>query len=315
MSAMKRALAGVTMASVLAIGAMAPAAGADPWVEFRSEGQPLVDGGTATLGQPLEITGGSCDPSSGQAVMGQFTSAVDDPAFVGEEMQWKIELPVDELGSFDWSLAIPEENSVGTFYARWYCATAPVESLFDPEIVWVAPLATMTIEPAAPGAPLGAVRRTDFQVRATTGADLVRSGLAAVPGLRTAVAAATPEDTGTVGFELDPDALPLIDRVGIRGPEAAALKERVDADVRALEASRAALAARLGRTPLAEALRRPITDTEYVTLASVELTGRRPSTPVLRQHVTDLANGQLKVKVVEDLALAHRSVDWWTANA
>lgn len=313
-----RAVTMTAAATALSIGAMAPLAGADPWVEFRSDGEPLVDGGTLDLGQPLEITGGACEATEG-AVMGQFVSAVDDPAFVGPDEQWKIELPVDETGAFEWDLTIGAENDLGTFWARWYCASSPVDSLFDPQILWVGPAMSMTIQDGGGIQPAMAGGTTVRFARATTTTAAAVTPMRRI-GRAIAASVGAPEEPAATSeaslrVDLDPDALPLVDRVGIDGPTAARLKDRVDDRVDALEAARRALADRLGNGALARALRQPVSDTEYVTLAYRELTGRTAGNKAMREAVDELGHGHLRVQVVEDIALTRHDAAWWMANA
>lgn len=280
---------------------------ADPWVDVSTNGTPIENGTTGTLGQPLLVEGTGCDNTSGTAVMGEFVASVGDPALLSAEDQrtavaadqlFQIEMPVDETGNFSWGLEIPLENATGDFIARWYCASAPVTSLYDTTVTWVSPQATMTIEAAA-----------SRSARTTV-------GRAATASRTSQKAAASNAPAPTVSFGYSPDALPLVDRVAIPGPKSAALKARVDASLAKTAAAREKLARLVQRfdPKAAAALRKPVTNAEYVTAAHLELTNRLPSAKALKASTSRLDNEQLRVQVVEDIALTAHAANWWIAQ-
>lgn len=271
-------------------------AGADPWVVGSSQGAPVLDGATGALGQTLVINGAGCDNASGTAVMGQFAALNADPATVEPGTALQIELPVDASGSFEWTTTIPLDNPVGQLQSRWYCATAPVSGLDDPSLMWVAPVFELTIEEGPAGAAPNA-------------------SLASTGGQRS-TSAATASSAGPT-FTVDPDALPLVDRIGIPGATAAKLKAKVDAQMAADAKARAALAKALKKVDPKRAaeLRRPATNEDYVRTAYQVLLGKAAPKKALAQHRGRLDQGVIRVQVVEDIALSAHSAAWWNRKA
>lgn len=168
---------------------------ADPTVTSTLEGEPIADEATGMLGQAALVTGSGClNPEPGSpAYMGQFVTPGDDPAI---DPAWHTyETQVDETGGFQWDTSLPLGAGIGTYKLRWYCSTATAASLADASMLWVGPIMTMTLVGGAPNA-----MRTAVTTSASPGAS----------------------------FSVDPDALPLVDRVGIEGDLAAKLKKQVD---------------------------------------------------------------------------------------
>jgi hypothetical protein len=260
------------------------AAAADPWVSATSNGVD-VDGTTGSPGLPIRIEGTGCDNAGGTAVMGLFVSPAGDPWArpIGEELI-QIEHPVDAQGAFTWDLVIEDENDTGTFTNRWYCATEPVTAMRDAAVTWVSPPASMTIEDGGP----------------------IAGGAGAAVRMVAAKATA-PAAAPTVRITMDPESLPAVDEVGIQGPVAARLKDRVD-DRAELNGALSRLVNWLfGRKPVAA---KP-TSEEYVAAAFQTVAGRAPSSRAMALYVERLEAGELKVQVVEDIALTQASASWW----
>ena len=97
-------------------------------------------------------------------------------------------------------------------------------------------------------------------------------------------------------MSVDPNALPSIDRIGIFGPQAAALKARVDA-----------VYAKLPAAPGISPSRR------YVD-AIVRVIGGHWNEKNTQPYVTRLANGGLRVEVIEDMALQVHPAAYWNAR-
>ncbi|MEZ5178760.1 MAG: hypothetical protein R2746_10905 [Acidimicrobiales bacterium] len=267
------------------------AASASPWVTATSNGNP-VDGTTGQPGTPILIEGTGCDNTGGTAVMGLFVSPNGDPwnAPVEEELI-QIEKPVDETGAFTWEVTIAPENDNGVFTNRWYCATEPVAALRDAAVTWVSPPASITIE--------GAGSSLD------PGAEAPKR----VVAKRMAVAkAAAPAPAPSVRIVMDPDALPAVDKIDILGPQAADLKAKVDKRAKIDNGIDRLFAWLLGRDAP------QVTSADYVDAAFGVVGGRKPSAQVVKTYADRLDAGELKVQVVEDIALTQKPASFWNKH-
>lgn len=290
---MKRARIG---AAALVIGSIlaAPAvAMADPWVSATTNGTSLGEGGhTGTLGEIVTIAGSGCtNPEPGQpAYMGQFVGLSDPLTDPGA---WKIEFETDASGGFEWET--PMVADATTYYGRWYCSTTPIDSL-DQADLWVSPVAWMTFSEAT--TPVAA--RQGMAV----GAKASKVQLASV---RTVAA-----EPGGSSFELvvDPDALPVVDRMGIVGPKAAQLKDTVDRTAAASNKVAKFFAFLSGR----KVKDTSVSNADYVKTSFVLLTGKNPSAKAMEPFVARLDAGGLKVQVVEDIALTAHNAAWWNGR-
>lgn len=280
---------------VVAGSALLPtAAAASPWVTATTDGVP-VDGTTGHPGLPMRIEFTGCDNTGGTAVMGLFVSPAGDPwERPVEEELIQIEHAVDAEGGYLWDLVIAEENDRGTFTNRWYCATEPVTAMRDAAVTWVSPPAYMVIEDGGPIAGRSA---------ATTKTASKGSGMSAAPsaGLRTLKP--TAPVLSTVRITMDPDALPPVDKIDILGSVAARIKVEVDATAQKRgNLNRGFGRKHEGHTP---------TSAEYVSATYRTITGRTPSAKVMAPYVARLDAGELKVHVIEDIALTQHAAAWW----
>ena len=133
------------------------------------------------------------------------------------------ERSADSFGAFSFVGSAGADQPTGVFRTRFTCSTGSAGAVDAANVTWTSPVFTYTVTSTAN---LQAVR-----------ADGPETG--------TAVAAAPSASTWSV----DPEGLPLVDRFGIHGPEAALLKAQVDA-VRPATGTVGRLAwAALGRMP------------------------------------------------------------------
>jgi hypothetical protein len=288
-------LAGIALAAAL----LAPvaSASADPVVSGTVNGSPVVDGVTGLLGQGVEVIGAGCtDPGTSQpGYMGEFISPSADPVVADDAFQ-PYQTATDADGGFDWSVVIPLDNGTGTFYTRWYCSPGPVTSINDPSMLWVGPEMSMQINAPDSG---GTANR--MSVRVTTS----KTGKVTATAKTTKAAPAGP----AVALHTDPDALPAVDKINIPGPLAAKLKKRTDAAAKGLAQFDNLFDHFLGlpwskTTP-------PATNQEYATAAYGLLTGKLPTTKAIKPFVNELNAGQIKVAVVENIALTAHNSSWW----
>lgn len=272
---------------------IAPAvASANPWIGGTSSGSYVpIDGAEGSIGQQITVSGNGCtNPTTGEpAYMGEFVSLGSDP--LSSPSTQVFETQTDGEGAFEWDVTIPAETPVGRYVTRWYCSTAPVTSLTDPAMLWVSPVIWMDVG-AAPAAKGTAAARTST--------------------LRTAAAASAAP--GSVTLAADQDALPSLDRLGIDGPKAAALKAKVDAayakDARGLILLRR-LAGRNVRA--AEAIDR-LLDQQYVASARQVLGAKRLPAATAKGYAGRLTAGEIRVNIVEDLALTVHPAAWYNAR-
>lgn len=305
-----------TAVAALAFGCasiIAPAAAsANPWVDVVASGTltPL-DGTAGSVGQEIIVTGTDCvSPEPGAPTyMGEFAAVDVDP--LTNPSVHIFETATDELGAFQWDVTIPVGTTSGRYITRWYCSTAPVTSLDDPSMLWVSPALWMDISdaPAAPAARMQTVQKASSAAKATPLATRATSGK-----LAKQQRAATPDPAASVALVADPDALPAIDRVGITGPKAAALKAKVDTaynrDARGLEF----LKKLAGRNTKAVATIDRLLDQQYVATAERVLGVKRLAPAKARALGERLDAGEIRVNVVEDLALMVRDAAWYNAR-
>lgn len=276
-------LATLALAGALAIPSIA---GAQASFTVKLDGAPVVSGQTGERGQSVDIGAAGCiDPNTQlPGYIGEFVSLDGDPALGYDTFQFG-ETLTDSAGNFDINVVIPMDGDLGTFYARWYCASTPVTDIFAEEMLWVEPLMTMEIQSAAGGTPAG---------RSTNG----------TKGYTPSAASLT--------ITVDPNSLPAVDRMGIPGAQAAKLKGKVDVAAGNLVKVNDFINWLL-RRPVQTA--RPSTNAEYVTAAFATLTKKVPTAKVMKPYVQRLDAGQIRVQVVEDIALTAHDAAWWTRKA
>ncbi|MFZ4517955.1 MAG: DUF4214 domain-containing protein [Microthrixaceae bacterium] len=174
---------------------------------------------SAGKGNTVKVYGAACAASGGQ--WGGFGSAERDPAAASTptDLQQYLATSTRGDGALFWTTTIPAEAFVGTTYARFYCATAPVTSIGDARITWLGPLITYT------------VLATPISTNAVPQVALPRSFAVRLPfvgRIASPVVAPRQISAGGVVVNQDPDALPGKDLVGLTGDVSARLKARVD---------------------------------------------------------------------------------------
>ena len=271
---MKRTLT-LTAAAAAAAATLLTAgvAHADPNFTITANGVVVGSGGTSTVGQDIVWSGTACLTPGGQpGYTGAFWSSVSDPATDSNAAH--AESITDGTGGFSWDSGPITDAAVGTVNIRWYCATAPVAGPSDPNIQYSSPLMSMTI--------------------AASGASTAR--------LRTAAASkgmASQTTTSSSGRSLvvssNPDSLPTVDRIAINGPRAAQLKHFVDA-----------IAGPSARANLGHNGNVRYVDTA-IGLAGPSMRNKAG----IAKYVAELDAGQIRVKVVEDIALTSRTAAQW----
>lgn len=198
---MKHPIVRTAALAIAGIAILTPmAAAADPVVTIKLDGAPLVDGGTGRLGQPVTVDIKECLVPSTQTggYLGVYLSTQGDPAQFPEIHE--TEELTDPTGAFTIDSTL-DLVSVGTYTARLYCSSAPSETIEDSTMLWVSPTVTLNVIEAQPPGDQLRKSRTD---------------------------SADPTGSNSLVITSDPDGLPLIDRIGIPGEPAAALKEQVD---------------------------------------------------------------------------------------
>lgn len=280
------AATGIALVGSLTIGI--GAAGADPLLEVTAGASTIGDGAVLEAGQEVVYSASGClTPGGAPGYVGIYTSFDGDPAAEGPRPP-DGEVLADAQGNFQWVAGtVKATDEVGTIYVRSYCASSPVTSWNDPAMLYGAELMRVTT-----GAAGGA-----NQARAASGAGAMRSGADAKQAT-SSNATVTSKARSTSNSEaplvstwVDPNALPSVDRIDITGPRASALKTRTD------------LVFRLGgdkvhAAPTASSNRR------YVKAAYLALGLQRPSTKMLDRFAAKLDDGQTRVRVVEEIALA-----------
>ena len=267
------------------------AASADPTVLFTQYDTP-VD--SAEAGTVLHIEASGCiDPGSEDTpILGMFVSFAGDPLDNPDQAMNKGH-PVDALGGASVDHLINADTPAGTWYMRWYCSRGPVTALGSPNILWAGPLTTMDIgTPAA--RPAAAKSRVASRSVAFASAKVTTSD-ATVPA-------------PSVTISSDPDALPTTDRLGINGAPAARLKARVDRTDDGT-ARFDQFVSRLRGRPVTRASLE--TNARYVAAIHMTLGLKQPSAAKAKALTARLDAGELKVTVVEDIALTQRNAAWW----
>ncbi len=306
---MKRIAALATAAAVAGGTLLVPvAASADPVITITSEGAPLDPGTVGGYEQPIHIDIVGC--------------TVDDeglvPGYIGYFLAWGNEEPGEQFealtgpgGALVLEATVPLEDTEKVLDLNWYCSDAPVGEDGDYSILYLSPTYTYTIA-ADPAAAAPVLLRSTTTSTAPVGRRIAgRSALQTIPGvspLAPSAGSARASVTGDVSptgsaveVTTDPNALPSIDRMGITGAKAAALKAKVDKranDNLAVARLLAALTRKPAPTP---------TDAQYVTAAFQVLAGKAPAAPTMAPYVDQLADGGFRVNVVEDIALTKQT--------
>lgn len=207
-----------TAAAIAGTTLLAPGiASADPVFSGEVDGQSIINNDQTMVGNEVMLSGQDCmNPSPGDpAYFGEFVSMSEDPLV----SPGTASIPFEEevmTGSFEQAM-MTDENSVGTYYVRWYCSTASQPAVgtvgTNPDLLWVSDLYTFEIM-MAPG-------------DARSGAD-AKAGAAS-------------------SITIDPDGLPAVDRMGIHGDRAADLKAVVDYKAKNIATAQRLYSAFLGR--------------------------------------------------------------------
>ncbi|MCU1372422.1 MAG: hypothetical protein JWO77_3616 [Ilumatobacteraceae bacterium] len=305
--------------ALMGITVLAPGiASADPSVSVAINGTPFTDGSSGVNGQPIRVVGQGCTNPAGEAYMGLFLGSTD-PALSQSYHPFET-VAVDGGFTLDDTINL---DLIGTTYVRFYCSTSPVTAIDDASMLWVSPMSSIVIEQ--------------------------QSGLQAMKARSVSVNASSLLNAATDGdrqlaIATDPDALPYVDRVGITGENAAALKAKVDARVEKPSATQRLSSAVHGGTSAsrhgniwsrlssAKAARSnssrgpvsparpaaPMTHGEavrYVTAAFQVVGGRTPSSATVQTYAARLEAGAYRVQVVEDIALTSHNAAWWNKHS
>ena len=206
-------------------------------------------------GNTVDVYGAACTATGGQ--WGGFGNTVDPNTSSSNQQFLASSTRAD--GALVASIPIPAESVLGTTYARFYCASAPVTSIGAPEITWLGPVITYTVV----ANPISA--RTGPQVVLPRS---IRPRLPFVGVLPSSGRAVVPAAAGGVVVTQDPNALPAKDVLGLTGDVMAQLKARVDrVEAASGRLTRLTLAA-LGRLPT-----RAFVDTWMPASAAGDLSG------------------------------------------
>jgi hypothetical protein len=205
--------------ALLGTALLAPGtASADPTFSATVNGAPYFDAEIGRFRQQIDLQGSGCLlPTVGGGHMGEWISTEGDPWLVGGEHYFDIQ--TDENGTFAFEAHAILDPEIQRYHGRIYCATQAPTSLDDEAMLWVSPEGTMTMngEDAPPVIAMGN---------------------------RQAASSGSPSLTD---LSFDPDALPLVDRIGIPGDVAAELKQQVDRRAEAVGRIQRMYAVFLGR--------------------------------------------------------------------
>ncbi|MEZ5180460.1 MAG: hypothetical protein R2702_01045 [Acidimicrobiales bacterium] len=196
----KHLAAAITAITMGTVGAWPVVASADPVISVPSETE-------ITIGSESWIGGSGCEVAGVQTYGGTYFRIPTAPGFES----WTKGMEVEASGGeFGWLGQTADFPSVDMEFA-FFCSQAPLADqldLEDPNLLWLsAPYTRRFVSgPAAQGA---------RQARTVTAPS-------------SSVAITTSTGPGDPGFVVDPDALPQVDRMGLAGPAAAALKAKVD---------------------------------------------------------------------------------------
>ncbi|MGN6692756.1 MAG: hypothetical protein ACTHN0_01135 [Aquihabitans sp.] len=296
---------GIAVLALAGTAALAPTAvaGADPVIGVSSGGVPVSEAGTIGRGQALDIVGSGCaSPTPGQPTYsGEFVSGAGDP-WSNPAIQ-PFETVNTEDGSFSWSLTVPEDNFVGTVYARWYCSTSPASELSG-DMLWVGPLMSMNMSEGAV-----ANRTASFAAKATTS-----TKTAAKTSSKAATTAAAGSNGGGMTVTVDPDALPVVDRLGITGDKAAKLKAKVDAQYARDALGLQLLKKLVGRNAELNKVLDYELQKQYVNTSASVLGAKKLSGKQVNGYADRLAAGEIRVTIVEDIALLVHPAAWYNAR-
>lgn len=293
---MKRIPILITSAALAGSLVLGAPASADPRFEVLVAGDPIQSGASGGYGQPVHYNFTGCLIDGVPGYFGQFihwTAGPERPDEHGESL-------ADSTGNFSFDAEIPFTTEAMALDADFYCASAPVTSPDDPAIQWMSPTVAFTIDAAPAGAQPQAARAS-----IATGAATPARVLGAEGAPLAVRALAAPANGPSVTVTVDQDALPQVDRMGIVGPKMAALKDRVDDRVAATNAVEN-FVRRLLRMRAVEP-----TNRDFVEASFQETHGRMPSTAVMRSYIARLDDGDLKVTVLEDIALRARPASHW----
>jgi len=285
----------LTVAGTVLLGT---AAGADPAVHLTSSGLPVTSGGGADYGQVVDLSVTGClTPGGDPGYVGQFVNWTADPG--GTPIHF--ETITDEAGSLSVQSTTPLLDTTQNMDLTWYCSTTPVTTTSDPNIIWLSPTFDYTIAAAPEGARAGAANKSVTMSKTSSKAKASKT-----PTTKTPTATVSPAPKGgAVTMTVDPNALPKVDKMGIVGAKAAALKSKVDRQITVNHRLDALVQYLTGRKPA------PISNAEYVDTAYKVITGKDASSKVEKPSIARLDAGDLRVQVIEDIALTQHDAAWW----
>jgi hypothetical protein len=247
---------------------------------------------------------------AGASVWGGFVSFIGDPGAAGGQVDtFKIFMGSQGAVAADGSMSFTETVDLGgqgsKAYSRWFCAAAEPTSYNDPTL-WKSPMYEFT-------------------------------QLSDVPSMQMASLSAAAAGGPDISLSVDPDSLPAEDRLGIVGPVASKLKDRVDALVVSCALPSRVYQAFLGRPgdhaglakwttvnasggslgPLADTLAKStefksrysaLTDRQFVTAVYLDVLGRAPTSAEANDWVSKLSKKKTtRARLVLDLTTASES--------
>jgi hypothetical protein len=181
--------------------------------------------GSGSAGGNVSLYLAGCDAGDAPR-FSVFVSPTGDPSSASDRTRpWSQE--VDSWGATNLSATLAANHPAGTFRARFTCSDGTPSTPSSDNVDWTSSTYTFTVSAASQaGSRLVSVRADE-------------------PGT------STPDGTmpASATWSVDPESAPLIDRVGIHGAQALALKRQVD-DIRAVSGTVGRLSwAALGRMP------------------------------------------------------------------
>lgn len=288
---------------------MPTVASANPVISVTSDGSPIDPGTVGGYEQPVHIDINGCTTDAG------------DPGYIGYFLTWANGDPGEQFealtgtgGTMSVDTTIPLQPVEKVMDLNWYCSDAPVSD--GPEaapysVLYLSPTYTYTLaaDPGAGANRLSASATSSLRTRSAKKSAAKNTVAKKLAAKKSSVAAKVSGAVTVPGSALqvttDPNALPTIDKMGITGPNAAALKAKVDKranDNLAVARLIAALSRKPAPTP---------TSAQYVTAAFQVLAGKAPAASAMSPYVSQLDEGGFRVNTVEDIALTKHNAAFY----
>jgi hypothetical protein len=305
----RKTIAALALTLAGTVAAMPAVAGADPTISATTGGVSVIDT-TGTVGQIIDMSITGCTTSTGTAgYIGEFVGY--SPSLAPGDVTHPVEAMTDETGSLSGQIQIPLDNGSGTFYAHWYCSDSSAATPDDASIRWISPTVTMTIQAGGQSQAMAtrslAQKTTSKSTTKSTTKSTKKSTKQSVTAKAPTTASSSP-----VTITVDPDSLPALDKIGIFGPQAAALKARVD---RAFGPVSNIVKVYKFLKPKASADEiSHLVNSLYVNTAFDVVGKNNPSAKQVAAQVAALDGGGLKVQAIEAIALTAHDAAWWNKH-